>query len=213
MSSMVTDTIFGPIFDGSLLTRAVMATLKTWYPTYIKEIEIQRGWPTGQIPAPKTYTERWAFDSYPDDKMPAVVVVCPGMAQPPRADGDGTVNGWWALGVGIIAAASTEDNSERLAKVYGAGARLILSQKGWLDESWEFNGCEVMDESYIDVPDMEQSRTMRSAQVIAHVQVLNMWNEWAGPAATSAPDPVGQPGSQWPEVQTVFTDIKRIEEG
>jgi hypothetical protein len=208
MSSMVTDDVFGPIFDGSVLTRAVLATLKMWFPTYIREIEFQRGYTVGDIQAPKTYAERWRFDSYPDDKMPAVIVVSPGMASPPVKDGDGTVNGWWALGIGIIAAASTEENSERLAKVYGAAARLIMSQKGWLDETWEFNGTQIIDETYIDVPDMEQSRTMRSAQIIAEVQVLNMWNLLDGPSAPTDP-----PGSQWLEVEEVFIDdIKRIEE-
>ena len=208
MSQMVTDTIFGPIFDGSVLTRAVLATLKAWFPTYIKEIELQRGYTPGEIPAPKTYVERWAFDSYPDDKIPAVIVVSPGMFEPPRRDGDGTVSGWWSVGVGIIAAANTEDNSERLAKVYGAGARMIMEQKGYLDESWEFNGCIVLDETYTDIPDIEQARTMRSVHVVSRVQVINMWDAFGGPAQPAAPDPVNQPGSQWPDVQTTFIDIE-----
>lgn len=206
------EDIFGPVFDGSQLTRSVLATLKLWFPTYIRDIELKRGWEQGLIPPPRTYVERWTFDSYPDDKMPAVVVVCPGMAEAPKSDGDGTVNGWWALGVGIIAAASTEDNSERLAKVYGAAARLILSQKGWLDETAEYNGIDILDETYSDIPDIEQARTMRSAHVIARVQVLNMWNKFGGPAAPDPPDPINQPGSQWPDVEEVFTVIERIEE-
>jgi hypothetical protein len=204
--------IFGPIFDGSQLTRSVIETLKLWFPTYIREIELQRGYTPGEIQPPKTYAERWVFDSYPDDKIPAVVVVCPGMAEAPHSDGDGTVNGWWALGVGIIAAASTEDNSERLAKIYGAAARLILNQKGWLDEAAEYNGIEILDETFANIPDIEQARTMRSANVIARVQVLNMWNKYGGPAIPDPPDPINQPGSQWPEVEEVFTTIERIEE-
>jgi hypothetical protein len=185
-----------------------MSTLKMWFPTYIREIEYQRGWTVGDIPMPKTYAERWAFDSYPDDKMPAVIVVSPGMAQPPYRDGDGTISGWWALGVGIIAAASTEDNSERLAKTYGAAARLILSQKGFLDESWEFNGIEIVNESYDEIPDIEQARTMRSVHVIAQVQVLDMWNSDLGP-----PTPATIPGTEiGPEVEEVFTVVQQIEE-
>ena len=203
-----TDDVFGPIFDGSLLTRAIIATLKLWMETYIREIEYQRGWTIGEIPLPKTYVERWAFDSYPDDKMPAVVVVSPGMTEHPRRDGDGMMNGWWAFGVGVIAAASTEDNSERLAKTYGAAARLILSQKGSLDESWYFNGTDILDETYTDLPDIEQARTMRSAHVIGRVQVLDMWNTNKGPLY-----PMEPPGTQGPEVEAVFTDIEQIEEG
>jgi hypothetical protein len=204
-------SIFGPIFDGSVLTRAVLAHLKNWYPTYIHEIELQRGYTPLQIPPPRTYVERWRFDSYPDDQIPIVIAVCPGMATPPLASGDGTMGGWWSLGVGVIAAANTEDNSERLAKIYGAAARTILGQKSFITDDWEFNGVEIMDESYEDVPDFEQARTMRAAQIICRVRVENMMNVLAGPAY---PDPPAgtQPGSTWPDVETVYTDVERMEE-
>jgi hypothetical protein len=209
----MTDSIFGPIFDGSVLTRAVLATLKSWFPTYLHEIELQRGYPVRKIPPPRTYVERWRFDSFPDEQIPIVVAVCPGMAQPPTASGDGVIGGWWALGVGVIAAANTEENSERLAKIYGAAARAILEQKSYLDDSWEFSGINVLNESYEDIPDTEQSRTMRAAQVICRVRVENIVTKGAGPASPDAPDPDTQPGSVWPDVQKVFVDIERMEEG
>jgi|SRR5262252_6640371 len=206
------ESIFGPIFDGSVLTRAAIATLRAWYPTYIRELEIQRNYKTKQIPPPRTYVERWRFDTYPDEVLPIVVVVCPGMSEPPNHAGDGVVSGWWSLGVGVIAAANTEENSERMAKVYGACARAILEQKGYLDDSWEFAGTYVMDENYVDVPDIEQSRTMRSAQIIARVRVENIVTKGAGPAYPDPPDPDTQPGTDWPDVQSVFTDVEQMEE-
>jgi len=208
----MSESIFGPIFDGSVLTRAVLNTLKAWYPTYIREIEIQRNYATGKIPSPRTYVERWKFDSYPDEQVPIVVAVCPGMAAPPTASGDGSVSGWWILGVGVIAAANTEENSERMAKIYGAAARVIMEQKSFLDDSWEFDGLNVMDESYVDIPDIEQSRTMRAAQVICQIHVANISNNLAGPAYPDPPDPDEQPGIGWPDVQTVFTDVQMKEE-
>lgn len=189
-----------------------MKTLRLWYPTYIQEIEHQRGWHRGDIPSPRTYTERWQFTSYPDDQIPLVVVVSPGMAEAPVRDGEGVYSGWWIIGVGIVAAAATEDNSERLAKVYGAAARGILTQKAYLDDSWEFSGCEVMDESYDEVPDMEQARTMRSVQIVCRMYVENMYNRYGGPQHPIPPDPDSQPGSQWPEVEEAFTEVIKVEE-
>jgi len=206
------ESIFGPIFDGSVLTRAALATLRAWYPTYIREVEIQRGYQTKKIPSPRTYVERWRFDSYPDEQLPIVVAVCPGMAAPPTAAGDGIMGGWWILGVGVIAAANTEENSERLAKIYGACAREILEQKSYLDDSWEFSGVNVVDETYNDIPDIEQSRTMRAAYVIARVRVENITSKYGGPAYPDPPDPETQPGTDWPDVQTVFVDVQQIEE-
>jgi len=208
MSSYAPDTIFAPIFDGSILTRAVLSTLRAWYPTYLKEIEIQRGYQTSQIPPPRTYVERWRFDTYPDEQIPIVVAVCPGMSEPPTTDAEGIMSGWWSIGVGIIAAANTEDNSERLAKIYGAAARAILSQKSFLDDTWEFDGTDIVDESYEDVPDMEQSRTMRAAQVISRVHVANITSKWAGPSHPDPPNVDTQPGSQWLDVESVFTTVQ-----
>jgi len=211
MTYPVEDSIFGPIFSGEVLTQATLVTLKEWFPTYIHEIELQRGWTPKQIPPPRTYVERWHFDTYPDEQLPIVVAVCPGMAEPPRTDGDGTMSGWWSLGIGVIAAANVEKNSERMAKVYGAAARAIIEQKSYLDNSWDFDGVQVLDESYQDVPDMEQSRTMRSAQVVCRIHVMNIMNRFAGPAYPDVPDP-SQPGAIWPDVQEVFIDIERLEE-
>lgn len=199
--------VFGPIFDGSVLTRAALSCMKTWMQTYIMEIEYQRGYPIGEIPPPRTYTERWRFDSYPDDQIPLVVAVCPGLAGIPTHTGDGVYGAWWALGIGIIAAANTEDNSERLAKVYGAAARAILMQKSFFDESWEFNGVELTDESYDDVPDIEQARTMRAVQIVTRVRVENVGTMYGGP-----PVPATPPGTQWPEVDAVYVDIEQKED-
>jgi hypothetical protein len=204
------NSIFGPIFDGSVLTRSVLATLKAWFPVYIKEIEIQRGWTPGLIPPPRTYVERWRFDTYPDEQLPIVVVVSPGMADAPTATGDGIMSAWWMCGVGVIAAANTEDNSERLAKVYGAAARAIIEQKSYLDDTWEYSGTQVVTETYEDVPDIEQSRTMRSVHVICRIMVDNIMTKGAGPYNLDPPDPDTQPGDDWYEVLAVFVDINNI---
>lgn len=188
-----------------------MKTLRAWFPTYLQEIEIQRGLVRGSTPVPRTFAERWEFTSYPDDQIPAVIVVCPGMVEPPVADGEGIYSGWWAVGVGIIAAANTEENSERIAKIYGAAARGIMTQKAWLDDTWEFSGCEVVNESYDDIPDLEQARTMRAVQIVSRVYVENMYTKYGGPQYPIPPDPDEQPGSQWPDVQEVFTEVEMKE--
>jgi hypothetical protein len=178
----------------------------------INEIELQRGYEPCMIPPPRTYTERWRFDSYPDDQIPLVVAVCPGMAAIPEHTGDGVYGGWWALGIGIVAAANTEDNSERLAKIYGAAARTILAQRPYLDDSWEFNGVELFDESYDEVPDMEQARTMRAVQIVTRVRVENVVSMYGGPAADATPEDCRPDFSVWPTADTVDVTIEQKED-
>jgi hypothetical protein len=132
------------------------------------------------------------------------------MSQQPDSYGDDVMSGWWALGIGVIAAANTEDNSERLAKVYGAAARTIIEQKSYLDDAWEYSGTQIVSETYTDIPDIEQSRTMRAAQVICQVRVENITMKGAGPYNLDPPDPDAQPGESWTDVLAVFVDINNI---
>jgi hypothetical protein len=208
-SDMERDTIFAPIFDGTVLTDAVKATLKKWMPTYLGEIEFQRHLAKGSIPTPKWYTERNEFTTFAEDQIPLVVVISPGVIEPPTHNGEGMYTGWWGLGVGVVAAANTETNSDRLAKIYGAAVRSILLQKPGLDASWDFNGIVYVDESYDDVPDPEQERTMRAARLVFRIAINNVVTKWAGP---DEPDPEDLPGSQWPTVETAEATVTREEE-
>ncbi len=199
--------VFEPIFDGSVLTRSVIATLKNWMPTYIQEVEVQRGYTQGAIPVPRIYTERNEFTTFADDMIPMVIVISPGLAGEPHHDGEGRYSGWWGLGIGVIAAANTEENSERLAKIYGACVRAIMLQHQALDEVWEYSGVQYLDETFIDVPDPEQQRTMRSARVVMRVAVENITNKWAGPDAPIPATP--GPGDDWPTVETADAVVQR----
>lgn len=174
-------------------------------PTYLAEIQRQRG-DANPYPAPRTYVERNIFASFPDEALPLIVVISAGVIDTPVREGDGTISAWWSLGVGIVAAANTEANSERMAKIYGAAVRAILVQKPGLDGAWEYSGIELFDENYEDVPDVEQERTMRSAQLVFQVLVTNITSKFAGPAYPVEPDP-GQPGSAWPTVKTADVTV------
>jgi hypothetical protein len=204
--------IFRPIFDASVLEDAVIATLRAWMPTYIQEIEFQRGWERGRIQAPRTYGSRNEFSTFPDEAMPIVVVVSPGLADAARPDGEGRYIGWWSLGVGIVARANDEENTNRIAKVYAACARAILLQKQGLDGSWAFGGVEWIDENFSDIPTAERERTIRSAQVIFRVWVDELVTRNAGPAHPAEPDPASQPGSDWPDVETADVTVNVVEE-
>jgi hypothetical protein len=210
--STLTNDIFRPIFDASVLEEAVIETLRAWYPTYIQEMEHQRGWTRGRIQSPRTYGTRNEFNTFQDEAMPVVIVVSPGLADPARADGDGRYVGWWSLGVGIVARANDEENTNRIAKVYAAAARAILLHKQGLDGSWAFGGVEWVDENFADIPTVEREKTIKSAQVIFRVWVDELVTKNAGPAYPVAPDPDTQPGTDWPEVETADVAVNIVEE-
>jgi hypothetical protein len=74
-------SIFEPIFDGHILAESVIATLKLWMPTYLQEIELQRGTERGAIPVPRVYTTRNEFTTFPEDIIPLVIVFRVGVEQ------------------------------------------------------------------------------------------------------------------------------------
>lgn len=207
------DDIFRPIFSADVLESAVIATLRKWMPTYLREMEVQRDLTRGRILIPRTFTTRNEFSTFPDEQMPVCVVVSPGLADAPNPDGEGRYVGWWALGVGVVARANTETNTNSLAKIYGAAVRAIIMHKQGLDDSWPFGGNEWIDETFTDIPTDERERSMRAVQVIFRVWVDELVTKNAGPAYPDDPDPDNQPGSDWPEVLTADVTVQLKEEG
>src|SRR5690349_10466479 len=205
----VTD-IFGPIFSGDQLEDAVIETLQKWLPTYIREVELQRGLALpadGRIPKPRTYTTRNEFTTFPEDQLPLIVVVSPGLVAPPRADGEGRYVGWFALGIAAVVSASGKANTRRLARQYGAAVRSCILQKSWLEGA--ATGVEWRDESYDDLPNEDKEKSVSAVQMIFQVQVDNITTRWTGPAYPFEPgDPYTNPGDNWPPV--LHTEVEVV---
>lgn len=175
-----------------------METLIAWFPTYLREIELKQGLVEGKIPPPRTYTTRNEFASFPEDQMPICVVISPGLAGEPHKEGNGTYSGWFSLGVGVLASAATEEDTNFLSKVYGAAVRAIMLQKQGLGGICK--GIEWADESYNDLPDIDQTRSIRASQWIGLAYIDNIVDQYGGP--NGEPDPEEQPGSEWPVILT-----------
>ena len=61
-------------------------------------------------------------------------------------------------------------------------------------------GLEWRDESYDDIPDQDINRTLVAGIVYAEIEFEGVVSWPGGPRYPVAPDPVNQPGSQWPTV-------------
>jgi hypothetical protein len=201
------DDIFGNIFVGVQLDGAVISTLKSWMPTYLREIEQQLGWTDSPIPDIRLWTTRNEFTQFPADQMPMCVVVSVGLTGAPTKEGDGTYSGQFSLAVGFAAAGRDADTSKALATIYGAAGRAILLHKSGLGGLAE--GVQWEDESYDDLV-TEDERVVRACYNIYRVDVDNIVTKGAGPATPTPPDPVNQPGSQWPTADTIVIDIEAL---
>lgn len=190
-------SIFNPIFVAHKLEIAVMDTLARWMPTYLAEIENQLGAEEGRIPAPRTYTTKNEFSFWPADQYPVCVVVSPGLAEAPRREGNGNYTAWWSLGVGVIASANTEEATNNLSKIYAAAVRAIMLQQQTMSPAGSppvTAGIEWLDESYDDLPDENQERTLRASMWVGMALIDSVVTSQTGPLE---PDP-DQAGSEWP---------------
>lgn len=206
--------IFRPIVAEETVTSAVSDQLKLWLPTYLKEIRLQRSEPI-DLPDPRSYNVRPENDRWDEDQMPAVIVVCPGLAAAPSMDGEGNYNAPFRVGV-VVFALGNDDLSVRLnLGLYAAAVRAILVQKPSLGGLAD--GSEWTMESYDSAP-VESSRTMGAATVEFIFNIPGVVNVYGGPSETipSEPGPLDEdpiPGSDWHTVQETYLEVEKDEIG
>src|SRR5215831_15728670 len=109
--------------SASQIEEDVINTLQKWFPTYLAEVARQLGISKNSLPQPTNYTNRNSFDAEQGEKIPKVVVVCPGLLDNPVHDARGIYRAIWRVGVGVATAAKDEQSANMLVKAYGAAAR------------------------------------------------------------------------------------------
>jgi hypothetical protein len=203
--------IFLPIKDGSQLESAVMEHLAAWMPVYLRELEVQRGWPDDQhLPNIRSYVTFSNFDHFDEQQLPSAVVSSPGLSAPPRMEGSGTYTAIWSVNVTVIVSAKDQVSTNTLAKMYAAAVRGVMVQKPSLGG---FSvGVVWKNESYTDLGSSDGERTFAVGSGQFDVTVDEVINKMGGPRtypSADPPDPATQPGSQWPDAQEVDVDVEK----
>ena len=205
-------SVFGDIFVASQLEEATIDVLKTWFPTYLREIERQVGTPVGVLVPPRVYTNRNDFETIEGDNMPLCVVMSPGLTEEPYTRESGKYTARWNLGVGIAIAAQTETQANFQSRCYAAAVRAILLQ------NQDVNGIAIrvdwLDETYDDLPAIEnQLQQYRAAGVYFAIEVEYVVDKYLG-AASVFPGvvPDDDPYDSLGQVQEVIIDVGRTDE-
>jgi hypothetical protein len=184
----------------------VIDTLKKWLPVYLPEVERQLGRPL-QMPQPKTYTTRRKFAKFPEDQLPTIIVVSPGLDDDPNEEGDGSYRATWRIHIGCVVSTSDMAATNLAAKIMGAATRSVILQHASLGGI--ACGVEWYDESYDDLPDDDASRSLGASSVSFRVEVEDVVNWKRGPDGVYLPDPDpdAQPGDEWPVADTVTVEL------
>jgi hypothetical protein len=183
-SRAVTVTPFHRILTGADVEDAAIALMQKWMPTYLAEMERQTGRTADSLPHVRSWVRTNEFEKFPEDQLPAVLVICPGLADEPVKTGDGKYRAGWALGVAVVVSARDQAVTQELAKVYAAAIRALLLHHPSMEGL--ARGMEWNDERYDDLAQVDE-RTLSAARQVFTVEVDDVTTARAGPAA---PDPL-----------------------
>jgi len=170
--------LFGTIKHAGQIEDMAEDFLKLWTPTYLAEMERQLGLDSKSLPHIRAWTRINEFEKWPEDQLPTVLLICPGLAEPPIKDGSGAYRAKWALGVAVVVSASTERATRNIAGIYSAAIRATLLQHRSL--GGQALGVDWTDERYDDLPS-EDSRSLAAARQVFVVEVADVTNAKLGP--------------------------------
>lgn len=187
--------VFGPLVIATDVEDAIEATLKLWMATYLERMVRHIGKPAGWLSAPKSYTVTSDWDHFPEEAVPAVLIICPNIDKP-LMDGKREYRATFPIKVGIFVEARDRRSTERLAKYYGGALRELLLQKGSLGDfaiatTWE-------GEEYGTCVSDHSQRTFGSAEIKLAVEVRQVVRRLAGPGTVPANPKI--PPAAWPLV-------------
>jgi hypothetical protein len=196
----------GPMISAYDVERAALDTLRKWIDTYLGEAEAQHGRARNSLPRPRSYTTSNSFDKWPEDQLPCVLLVSPGILEPPQARGDGAIFAVFSLGVAAIVSTAQMADTEELAKLYVCALRTCLIQQRSLGGF--ASGTEWLDETYDDLPS-EDSRSLGAGQAIFAVEVDAVAQRYHGPLLDT-PQPPYDPVPGDPLADPVDVDLQPI---
>lgn len=198
----------GPLVNGRDVELAALAVLKRWAGTYLAEAERQTGRTAGSLPRIRGWCTAADFEKWPEDQLPCVLLVSPGLAEEPLADGRGHYRAKFSLGVAVIVSTAYMDATAELAKLYTACCRAVILQHQSLEGFAA--GVEWVDESYADLESID-TRSLGAGQAVFAVEVDGIARRWNGPKTPGEPpDPDTEPLPSDPTVTTVDIDTNRV---
>lgn len=201
-------TLFGRILTGADVEEWCVELARKWAGTYLAEVERQRGIEAGALQRPRAFLRVPTFDKWPEDQLPAVLIVSVGLAEVPLRVGAGPFRARWQMGLGCICSARTQTESHAMAMLYTAALRALFVQRPSLEG--RARGVVWQDETYEDQLEYDDTRSLSAGIAQFTVEVDDVVTANAGPVTPDQPlDPDTLP---WPEdvdVQTTDVQIER----
>lgn len=193
--------VFGRIVSATCVRRNIEDTLRLFMPDYLAEVADQTGFGRDYLPPIASWVMSTDVDNWPEDQLPACIVVCPGLLGEPERDSS-EYTAEWAASVAFIVASTDREGSLELTELYCAAARAALLQHPslpYFDEDQDkivggiADGVIWLDESYDEAP-IEASRTLGAGRISLGIiveGVLDVYKGIGSPSQDPTVEPVG----------------------
>jgi len=146
----------GTLKTSSTIETAVIDRLRAWMPSYIADVERQNDLEPGSaasIKSIRAVSDPNDSARRPEDQLPAVLVAVSSTSEKPKKDADGYYSAPYTLGVMVVTATNSEQNSRHLGQLYGAAIRGCLVQSRSLSSDVQMTDWEGEDLGLIDPED------------------------------------------------------------
>lgn len=136
---------FGPLVINTDVDEAVIGMLSLWMPTYMSQVERERGMTVGYLDRPheESYANVLDDDEFPDYRLPAVLVTTAN-TQDTDKDGDGFYYAAFNVVVSAVVRGRTPAETRQRAALFEGCVRRVMVQA---DPTWDgevrFMGANV----------------------------------------------------------------------
>lgn len=212
---MTASNVLGPSLSLGRLERAVMAHVRLWLPTYLREAERAEGVQAdgvtplqpGSVPLPRSFRPTdGRVDKWPEDQLPALIFGSPGLANGGlRRDGRGEYRGTWVVQLTAVASGRDDTTTRWLAGIYCVALRLLLVQQPKV-AGLDVDGIAYEDEAYDRLP-FSRGRSLMAGSVSFTLGAGAVASARGGVSAP-LPSPTTDPGPP-PEVTETDVTIER----
>jgi hypothetical protein len=203
-------SIFGPVVSGADVESWCVETLRKWSSTYLTELENRSGRKPGSLQRVRAFVTVPTFDKWPEDQLPALLVISVGLSERPKKSGDGTYDARWRMTLGVICSARTQAEAHELAMDYTAWHRELLLNRQSLEG--RAAGVDFIDEKYDTLP-FDDTRSLGAGEVTFTVEVHDVASAYAGPITPADPlEPDTTPWPHWPTVKTTDVEVEHVGE-
>jgi hypothetical protein len=124
---------FGHYVTAADVSKAVQATIELWSATYLAEMSRHDGQdpltdPSAVFPDFASYPDSLDLSRFPEEQLPACILVVPGITETPRKAGGGKVSAVWKVGIGVAVTSQDKPTTIKLAQLYTSAVRMIILQ-------------------------------------------------------------------------------------